>query len=129
MSPPIVGQELEAWCNPCGMVLAHVVVAMKGTRAHRVECKTCKAVHAYRKSPPKKRKSSPKTPRKSNYDKQMEGRDLSNPTPYDTQAEFRPEDIVLHPKFGVGLVAALLDAGTMEVVFPDRRRRLIFNRQ
>jgi len=126
---PEVGRDIDAWCNPCKLVLAHVVVSLKGTRAHRVECKTCGAVHAYRKSVPgTRKKATPKAPKKTEYESLMEGRDVSKPLPYAMSAKFKVDDLIDHPKFGLGLVTELLDSITMKVVFPEGMKRLACSR-
>ena len=43
-----VGKETLAYCTSCKMDLAHLVVAMKGDRIAKAECKTCKKIHAYK---------------------------------------------------------------------------------
>ncbi len=129
MTTAEVGQDLDAWCSRCGLTLAHVVVSKRGTRLHRLECKTCRTVHAYRTGPPKSGRSrAPKAPRKSAYDEQMEGRDRSAALPYAPSGTYRRDDLIRHSKFGVGLVTQLLDARTMTVLFPDGPRRLVFGR-
>ena len=111
------------------MVLAHVVVSLKGTRPHRTECKTCKGVHAYRDGPPAPRKAAaPKARRKTEYEKQMEGRETDGALPYKTSGVFSRDDIIAHPKFGIGLVTGRLDADKIEVLFPDGPKRLIIGR-
>ena len=42
------GHEIDAMCTRCKMLLAHTIVAMVGQKVIRVECKTCKSVHAYK---------------------------------------------------------------------------------
>ena len=43
------GSEIEAWCPACKDVKTNVVVAMKGTRAAKTQCRVCESVHPYRK--------------------------------------------------------------------------------
>ena len=43
-----VAEEMLAYCSSCKMDLAHTVSAMKGDRAVRVVCNTCKKDHAYK---------------------------------------------------------------------------------
>lgn len=42
------GQDIDAHCSRCKLVLAHVIIAVDGTKVARVECKTCRTIHAYR---------------------------------------------------------------------------------
>ena len=54
------GQDIDAYCTKCKLVLAHVIIALRGTRPAKVECKTCKSIHAYRKEAPGKKAVSPR---------------------------------------------------------------------
>lgn len=124
-----VGKDRDAWCNKCKLVLAHVVVSLKGTRAHRVECKTCRDVHAYRKSEPGSRaRATPKTPRKTDYEKAVEGRDASTAVGYSTGATFAKDDLISHAKFGLGVVTEVLDSRMVAVVFEAGAKRMLHGR-
>ena len=66
MSDLGVGKEVISYCNKCKAPLAHIIVVMKDSlNIGKVECKTCKTVHAY-KDPSKVRakKSATGTTRK-----------------------------------------------------------------
>ena len=126
---PEVGKDRDAWCNKCSLVLAHVVVSLKGTRAHRVECKTCRDTHAYRKSEPGSRaRATPKTPRKTDYQKAVDGRDFATAIGYLTSSTFAKDDLVSHPKFGVGVVTDVLDSRMVSVVFEVGEKRMLHAR-
>ena len=56
MSIHKAGQDIDSYCGKCKMTLAHVIVAMEGTKVARAQCKTCYATHAYRKDPALKAK-------------------------------------------------------------------------
>ncbi len=126
---PEVGKDHDAWCNKCLLVLAHVVVSMKGTRAHRVECKTCGDTHAYRKSKPGSRAAAkPKTPRKTDYQKAVEGRDPGTASAYSMGATFAKDDLIKHSKFGLGVVTEVLDSRMVAVVFEMGSKRMLHGR-
>jgi len=129
MAPPEVSKDIDAWCIKCDLLLAHVVMSMKGTRPHRVKCKTCKDVHAYRISKPAKRKpAAPKVPRKTQYQVQMEERDTSGAIPYTQSGTYQYDAIIDHAKFGIGLVTQLIGATKIEVLFPDGTKLLVCGR-
>jgi hypothetical protein len=129
-----VSQDIDGWCNKCELVLAHVIMSMKGTRPHRVKCKSCKDVHAYRVSKPKPRKKTSttkktkKAPRQTEYQKQMEGRDTSGAVPYAMSGSFAAEQIIDHKKFGIGLVVRTVGPTKIDVLFPDGQKTLVCNR-
>ena len=124
-----VGQDVDAWCKKCELILAHVVVVLKGTRAGKVECKTCKELHAYRKSVPGPRKPKEKGPPKPNdYEVAMEGREASSAIGYELSGVYKKEDLLDHKKFGIGFVQRLVDAKTMEVLFPEGPKLLVYGR-
>jgi len=119
-----VGTEITAYCAKCVSVQPHVIVAMKGTRASRTECKTCGSVHAYRKNPP----GTKRPPRLSEYEKATDGRDLSRPIAYKLTGKFKQHDVLKHKTFGVGLVVRLVTDQKMEVIFPDNTKVLVYSR-
>jgi hypothetical protein len=122
-----VGKDHDAWCNKCSLVLAHVVVSMKGTRAHRVECKTCSDVHAYRKSEPGSRARSTR-PRKSEYEKAIEDRDLGTAVSYSMSSTYAKDDLINHAKFGVGVVLDVIDSRMLHVAFQAGSKRMLYGR-
>ena len=42
------GKEVISFCTKCRIDLGHVIIAMKGDRIVRVQCKTCRGDHAYK---------------------------------------------------------------------------------
>ena len=110
------------------MVLAQVVVAMRGTRAAKVECKTCKEVHAYRKSKPKSQKTSIEVAIED-YEAMVATRDPKEAVKYKMTAAFEADTLLKHKKFGVGLVTALHGGDKMEVLFENGRKILVHSRE
>ncbi len=122
-SPLSAGVEIEAWCPTCKLIRTHVIVAMKGTRAAKTECRTCNSTHAYRKNPP-----NTAAKRRSQYEDAMEGRDLSKPIPYKLSKKFNEEDVIKHKSFGIGLVTRLISEKKMEVLFEESTKLLVQGR-
>ena len=117
------GEDIDAFCPSCQAVKPHVVVAVKGTRAAKTECKVCTSVHPYRKNPP-----DTKAKKKGQYDDAMEGKDPSKAVPYKITKKFNADDVIKHKSFGVGLVTRVISDRKMEVMFEDCTKLLIQGR-
>ena len=128
------GQDIDAYCGKCKLILAHVIIAMKGTRAARVECKTCKAQHAYRKSIPgskatkkigSRSRSSAAAP---SYSQLIKGRDLNEAVEYAISKTLNENDIVAHQTFGIGVVTRCLTDKKVTVLFETESKVLVHDR-
>jgi hypothetical protein len=137
------GDEVDSKCTKCKMVLAHTIIAMSGDAIAKVKCNTCGGEHAYRPPPSaseataKKRRAERKSSNierigqraaASDYDVLMKNKDISKPIPYAPSIELHRDDVVTHPKFGVGLVTEIREGKKAHVAFPDGGRILIFAR-
>jgi len=128
------GQEVDSFCTRCQLDLAHVIVAMDGARIARVQCKTCKTVHAHRTRAPAPRAPRGEHPRgrgslsTRDYDRLTQNRDLSRPRPYRPATGFAGGDVLAHATFGVGVVNRVLADSKIEVAFPGGLRVLVHNR-
>lgn len=137
------GDEVDSKCTKCKMVLAHTIVAMVGDQIARVKCNTCGGEHAYRPPPTaseataKRRRAERKAnaaekigalPTAEDYDGLAKGKDLTSPLTYSIQMELQREDIIEHPKFGIGIVTDLKEGKKAQVAFPDGGRVLAFGR-
>jgi hypothetical protein len=117
------GADIDAYCPTCKSVTRHVVIAMKGTRAAKAECKACHSAHAYRKNPP-----DAKSKKKNQFEGAMEGRDASKALPYKINKKFNTDDLIKHKTFGIGLVTRVLSDKKMEVLFQESTKLLIHGR-
>ena len=125
------GMELDAYCTKCKIVLAHVIVAMNGTRVARVQCKTCDGLHAYRASVPGSRAAKggrKKAGGAPSYEELMQGRDVSSARSYKGSAKFEEGEVLSHTTFGLGLVTRVLADAKMEVSFSKGNKVLIHDR-
>src|SRR5688572_8378341 len=137
------GDEVDSKCTKCKMVLAHTIVAMVGDQIARVKCNTCNGEHAYRPPPSaseataKRRRAERKasvtdkvsaitTP--ADYEILAEGRDTSGASNYSMKMTLAADDIIKHPKFGVGFVVDLKEGNKAHVAFPEGGRILVFGR-
>ena len=135
------GSDIDSRCGKCSMELAHVIIAMDGARPAMVQCKTCQSKHKYRGEVGKPKKKTPvrKTPgtRRTaaakvapiqNFDMVMSNRDISQSRPYRASQAFKPEDVVDHKTFGLGVVMKELSGNKIEVCFQAGNKILVHNR-
>jgi hypothetical protein len=54
--------------------------------------------------------------------------DTKNPKPYSPKAALKMEDVIQHPKFGIGFVASMLSAQKAEVIFKEGVVKLVCNK-
>ena len=102
-----IGDRVEQMCIACGEVRGHIVASVtKKGRITRVSCPICSSRVAYKAGA---------TPRAS----------TKVGAPYDRARTYRRGQIMMHPNFGEGEVTAIVDPGKIDVLFPDRVRRLI----
>lgn len=130
---PAAGSDIDAFCSKCKLVLAHVIIAVKGARPARVECKTCSSVHAYRKSEPDRRVTRRTTKtgvaaKLAAFEALMEGHDPQTALRYNVSSEFKEEDVVEHKTFGMGLVTRVLSDKKIEITFQAGTKVLVHAR-
>ncbi len=117
------GSEIEAWCPACKDVKTNVVVAMKGTRAAKTQCRVCESVHAYRKNPPDYRAK-----KKNQFQDAMDGRDTSKAAPYKISKKYNLDDVIKHKTFGLGLVTRVVSDKKLEVLFEESTKLMVHGR-
>ena len=128
------GSDVDAYCSRCKLVLAHVIIALRGSRPARVECKTCKAVHAYRQDAPGPRPGRRATVRDSAaaaqaaYDSMLAGKDLSRAAKYRANEAFTLDAVLDHKAFGIGVVTRVLADNKIEVAFSTGSKVLVHGR-
>jgi hypothetical protein len=137
------GDEVESKCTKCKLVLAHTIVAMVGDAIARVKCNTCGGEHTYRAPPSaseataKRRRAERKTSASekaggvstaSEYDGLMRGRDSASAPTYSPSMTLQADELISHPKFGIGLVTEVKEGQKAHVAFPDGGRILVFGR-
>ncbi len=127
---PSAGQEALAYCTSCKMDLAHLIVALKGDRIAKVECKTCKKTHVYKapKGVTEPGKAKPKRASKKSaenagntieaeWEKLMTAHKDSPSKSYNTKGQFVLGEKLAHPTFGDGIVGKLIYPNKIEVIF------------
>lgn len=138
-----VGGEVDAFCTKCKMVLAHTTLAVWAGEIKRVRCNTCMGEHAYRRSEPgasssaakparAKAAAKPKAPAvaavSSSYEELMEGKDRGSARSYNVKEKFAVGELVKHPTFGLGVVAAARGVDKIDVAFPGAVKTLVHNK-
>lgn len=138
------GGEVDAYCTRCKMVLAHTVIAIWAGQIKRVRCNTCMGEHAFRSSEPgasapratktpKARATSPKAAAAervsaSTYETMLANKDRSKAQRYSPKEKFAVNDLIEHPTFGLGVVAAARGLDKIDVAFPAGVKTLLHNR-
>ncbi|RJQ50212.1 MAG: hypothetical protein C4538_00510 [Nitrospiraceae bacterium] len=133
-----LGGDIEAMCTKCKLELGHTIIAMVDDVPERVKCNTCNGEHNYRTKSPKK----PRTrlmdadrkarSREAHYNEQMSritGGDLSKAKKYSMEDNFKKDELIDHPAFGLGIVLSVTQKNKMEILFKDGPKLLIQNRE
>jgi len=108
-----VGDRVEKLCVVCGEGRGHVVASLtKHGRISRVSCPQCGTRSTF----------------KSGKGVMGERSLAPDSAPYDWTRTYRKGQTMLHPSFGLGEVTALIEPRKIDVLFPDRIRRLIHAR-
>ena len=139
--PLSAGSTIETQCTRCRLLTNHTIVAMVGEKIVRVECNTCRSTHNYRSPKAAKEPAAPRAtqqkkvsaPRSPRVDPEAAARDEwaglrpnmdpDKAVPYDMNASYRVNTLLLHPQFGLGIVQMVLP-NKIEVLFQDGKKRL-----
>lgn len=139
------GSEIDAWCTSCRLNLNHRIVAMVKETAKKVMCLTCNKQHNFR-APKTPAEIKPKAAKKKavkkpagratisattimrEWHEATNNREPSEYTPYAMTSTFEPGQLVMHPKFGEGLVRETIAPHKLSVVFKDGPKMLVHMR-
>ena len=103
---------MEKFCAVCGEERGHVVSSVtKLGRITSVSCPKCGTRSRFKADAGTTARATAKTG-----------------APYDSAHTYRAGQSMTHPVFGVGEVTALVEPQKIDVLFPDRMRRLIHAR-
>jgi hypothetical protein len=133
------GGEVDSFCGKCKMLLAHTVLAVAGGKIARVRCNTCKSEHAYKAGAPVTRTSraggkKAATPRAAekpavdSFEVLSKGKDLGAARRYNVKEKYEVGEVVDHPTFGLGVVAAVRALEKMDVAFQLGVKTLVQNK-
>lgn len=129
------GKETLSYCGKCKLKLAHIIMSMKDSvTPHKVQCKTCNAVHQYKAQASATSSNRPQTslkkpiPTRSAEDlwnEAMKSHGHKNKKNYSIKGKFQVGDIITHPNFGEGFVQANLSNDRIEVLFQKDIKNLV----
>jgi len=120
-------------CTRCELILAHTVIAMVQGRPVKVQCNTCRTVHAFRGAPtgPSAR-GAPRAARERkavlSFDEALAAKGTAAARPYATTASYGRDEVVSHPTFGLGWVS-LVRPDKVEIVFRTGSKTLVHARR
>jgi hypothetical protein len=108
-----IGDRVEKLCAVCGVERGHVVASItKRGLVSRVSCPICATRSSY----------------KIAADGSANRSVMKAGAPYDPTRTYRAGQTLLHSSFGLGEVTAVIEPQKIDVLFPDRLRRLIHAR-
>jgi DNA-directed RNA polymerase subunit RPC12/RpoP len=106
------GERVEKFCAECGEERGHVVVSVtKLGSISRVSCPKCGTRSSFKAGSGTRARAA-----------------ASAGAPYDRTRTYRAGQSLTHPVFGHGEVTAVIEPQKIDVLFPDRIRRLIHAR-
>jgi len=118
------GESIVSYCTKCKTGLDHIIIVREGDAATKVKCRTCGGVHKYRdpstvRKPraSRKRGAQPMSLIWNTYITRARGRELV----YNMTGRYRVGDVVVHDKFGKGVVRKLA-MNKCHVIFQDKER-------
>ena len=133
--------SIDSWCGKCKLVLAHTIKAMVGDKPARVQCNTCKALHAYsaqqpaapiRQTPQPEASGASKSkaakPGSNRHRLLLKGKDTARTRPYSSSERYSPGDVMHHAVFGLGVATLVKDGTKVQVLFECGSKLLIHDR-
>lgn len=107
-----VGERADKLCAVCEEERGHVVtsVNVRG-RISRVRCPKCGTLSTFKLSS----RTSPRT-------------SAQTLSPYDQTRTYRAGQTIIHSTYGEGEITALVEPQKIDVLFPDKVRRLVHAR-
>ncbi|UCH80570.1 MAG: hypothetical protein JSW20_12650 [Nitrospiraceae bacterium] len=131
-----VGGDVVSWCTKCKLELGHTIIAIVDNKPVKVKCNTCNGQHNYRSAPAEQKKSTAKragrkrkTPEEiyNEHVTRLSSENVPVARKYRINDNFTVDDLIDHPKFGIGVVMAIVKTNKIETLFKDGPRLLIQN--
>lgn len=130
--PPRVGGDALTFCTRCKMELAHVIVSMVGGQPAKVQCKTCRSDHRFKKNGGATTSSKPRThtPKikvlaSDHWEERMRQKHAGEMLNYSPKGQFAVGQVVKHPQFGMGIVEELKGPNKISVLFRVGEKLLV----
>ncbi|MEN6374766.1 MAG: hypothetical protein ABFD75_08310 [Smithella sp.] len=145
---PQIGENIDAYCSKCKLMLAHVIMSKVDGAVSKVKCKTCGAEHKYRPLKPVDKKTvvhkpaarKEKTEKKTNAAKvkvndaplqwDTKNRNMDGSVTikdYSIHDQYSTKDVVNHSVFGLGFVERIVSDKSMDVLFCDSVKLMAMN--
>jgi hypothetical protein len=136
---PAVASRFFTDCKKCGSERYHIVLAHPTAKTAKIECEVCHSKKTYKlpSDKPKKvsgaaaaRKAQAAETRKNAHSKEyaeLVEKAKGEAQGYNMKAKFTANQMIKHPKFGVGVIRSSL-SDKVEVIFEDAVRMLVHNR-
>jgi hypothetical protein len=131
----MAAETASGTCSTCEQIVARFAGA--GIRPLRVaiKCRRCGAVHRHHASPstpPLKARRSSKAAaalaHEVTYERLLAVTSGRKSRPYSVSGIFRPNDVIEHPTFGLGVVTHLIAGDKIQVVFKNGGKLLVCRR-
>ena len=141
-----VGDNIDAYCLKCKLVLAHVIMFKVDGVVNRVKCKTCGAEHKYRGTTPGVKKAAAvRSPGVSRVKKPVAAKEPVNNAPlqwdlksrnmppettirdYSIRDTYKVNQVINHPTFGIGFVEKVASDKSVFILFHDAVRLMGMN--
>jgi hypothetical protein len=141
-----VGENIDAYCLKCKLVLAHVIMFKVDGVVNRVKCKTCGAEHKYRGTKPGVKKAAAvRSPGTGRVKKPAVAKEAVNNAPlqwdlksrnmppettirdYTIKDTYKVNQVINHPTFGVGFVEKVASDKSVFILFNDAVRLMGMN--
>lgn len=134
ITTPTAVEPASGACSTCDQIVARFAGA--GIRPLRVaiKCRRCGAVHRHHSPPPapvKARRSSKAAAAIAHevaYERLLAVTSGRKSRPYSLSGAFRPNDVIEHPTFGLGVVTHLIAGDKIQVVFKNGDKLLVCRR-
>lgn len=138
---PAVASSFYCHCSKCGVDRYHRVLTHTNETTVRLKCEVCaktgnhnleaKKTSAAKgktgRSPSARSVSAKAAAHASEFEAFKSGVDSAKAVPYSMKITFKEEQVVQHPKFGIGLVRSV-QGDKIEVFFEDEVRFLVHAR-
>lgn len=137
---PPVAKSFYTECKKCNAERYHIVLTHTSATSAKIECEVCHSKKTYTINKKKETSASSGTKRvakaktsgagsKASHEAQYEDlkNKIGNSVSYNMKTQFKMNDGLNHPKFGLGVVTQVF-SDKVEVCFLDEVRSLVHNR-
>jgi hypothetical protein len=115
--------NIAAYCTKCKLTLDHIIVAVDQRVIAKVQCRTCGRTHRFRNAPgaPRPTGESMMVPTPDERWEAALAGTSGTTRPYSMDGKYRVGDVIVHDRFGKGVVIKLAEK-KCSVVFKDQER-------